>query len=324
MNDEKTNEIKVSRLSTLCDPLLKEDIGILNKEQIENEGAIELINDKNCIIINEINSHRKSIIIPVLIGFLLGFVLFINDFIKTWEGNEKGYFRMVNYAKKIYGDDFYLNPKLPDNLRPYKYIADSKSISLLEYFYIRYMDNGFYEKSTVRGYLLLDGGFFLFFLTANVFLLYLLFFSYKLAPFVIDRKKKVFYTWAKGKMYIARYTQLEAVNSNGDLFFRTYGFDENNNLLIHTFKPRTPDIHNSRIGKAYLLAFMAKYLIQGKEAVSSVDFQRQRTLFASLFILRQEPKPIYWESQIEDILVELDKIMPPDTLQDEVISKESI
>ncbi|PHM61633.1 hypothetical protein [Xenorhabdus ishibashii] len=324
MSNKITNEIKVNRLSTVCDPLLKEDIGILDKEQLENEGTIELINNKNCVIINETNNYRNNIIIPALIGFLLGFYFFINDFINAWEGNKDAYLDTVEYAKKVYGDEFYLNPKLPSHLKPYKYITDSKNISLLQYFHIRYMDNGFYEKSTVRGYLLLDGGFFLLFLTVNSFFLYLLFFSRKLAPFVIDREKKIFYTWAKGKMYVARYTQLEAVHYKNILLLRTYGFDENNNLFIHTFRPRIPNIHNSWIGKAYLLTFMAKYLIQGKEAVSSVDFQRQRTLFASLFILRQEPKPTDWESQIEDILVELDKIMPPDTLKNEEISEDSV
>ncbi|PHM61632.1 hypothetical protein [Xenorhabdus ishibashii] len=321
---KKNNGINVSRLSTVCDPLLKEDIGILDKEQLENEGTIELINNKNCVIINETNNYRNNIIIPSLIGFLLGFCFFINDFIKTWEGNEKGYFRIISYAKKVYGNEFHLNPKLPEDLKPYKYIADSKNISLLQYFHIRYTDSGFYKKSTVRGDLLLDGGFFLLFLTANSFFLYLLFFSRKLAPFVIDREKQIFYTWTKGKMYVARYTQLEAVHYKNILLLRTYGFDENNNLFIHTFRPRIPNIHNSWIGKAYLLTFMAKYLIQGKEAVSSVDFQRQRTLFASLFILRQEPKPTDWESQIEDILLELDKIMPPDISQEDERSENNI
>ncbi|MCP9268619.1 hypothetical protein M5U04_11060 [Xenorhabdus sp. XENO-1] len=72
------------------------------------------------------------------------------------------------------------------------------------------------------------------------------------------------------------------------------------------------------------MTFIAKYLIQGKETVSSVDFQRQRTLFSSLFVLRQEPKPTDWESQIEDILVKLDKIMPPNVSQAEEISEDKI
>ncbi|MDE9437975.1 hypothetical protein KKI95_19155 [Xenorhabdus bovienii] len=324
MNYEKTNEIRVSRLSTVCDPLLEENIGVLDKEQLEIEGAVELINNENCVIINETNNYRNSIIIPALIGFLLGFCFFVSDYINEWKGNEKGYLETIEYAKKYYGEIFYLNSKIPEYMKAYEYISDAENISLLQYFHIRYTDSGFYKKSTVRNDLLLDGGFFLLFLTVNSFFLYLLFFSHKLAPFVIDREKHIFYTWGKGKMYVARYTQLEAVHYKNMLLLRTYGFDENNNLFIHTFRPRIPAIHSSRIGKAYLLTFMAKYLIQGKEAVSSVDFQRQRTLFASLFVLRQEPKPTDWESQIEDILVKLDKIMPPNVSQAEEIPEDKI
>ncbi|MDE9542154.1 hypothetical protein [Xenorhabdus bovienii] len=324
MSYKKTNEIRVSRLSTVCDPLLKEDIGILDKEQLENEGVVELINNKNCVIINETNIHRNNIIIPLLLGFLLGFCFFVSDYINEWKGNEKGYLRTLKYAKKYYGENFYLNSKIPEYMKAYEYISDAESVSLLQYFHIRYTDSGFYKKSTVRYDLLLEGGFFLFFLTANSFLLYLLFFSHKVAPLVIDREKKIFYTWEKGKMYVARYTQLEVVHSQNILLLRTYSFDENNNLFIHTFRPRIPNVYSSWLGKAYLLTFMAKYLIQGKGAVSSVDFQRQRTLFASLFVLRQEPKPTDWESQIEDILVKLDKIMPPNVSQAEEISEDKI
>ncbi|WP_038252742.1 hypothetical protein [Xenorhabdus bovienii] len=76
----KDNEIKLARISTVCDPLLEEDIGILDKEQLESEGAVELINNENCVIINGANNYRNSIIIPALI-FLLGFCFFVNYYI---------------------------------------------------------------------------------------------------------------------------------------------------------------------------------------------------------------------------------------------------
>ncbi|WP_340616747.1 hypothetical protein [Xenorhabdus entomophaga] len=43
----KSNEVKLTRMSTICGPLLKENIGILDKEQINSEGFIDLIDDKN-------------------------------------------------------------------------------------------------------------------------------------------------------------------------------------------------------------------------------------------------------------------------------------
>ncbi|PHM30311.1 hypothetical protein [Xenorhabdus innexi] len=319
------NNIKTGRLSTVCDSLLQEDIGKSDKERLAYERAIESINDNNCVIINEINDIRRDFLfIPVLIGFLVSLGLFLNDFIKTWEGNEKSYLSRVEYAKEIYGKEFYLNPKLPDRLKPYEYIADAEKISLLQYFHIRYMDNGFYKKSTVRGNLYLDGGFFLFFLTMISIFSYLLFFSYKMAPLVIDREKKVFYTWEKGNVYIARYTQLDVVHYKDTLLLRTYRVDESDTLFLHNFRPRIPKVHSLYIGKAYLLTFIAKYLVQGKDAVSSVNFQRQRMLISWLLNLRQEPKPTDWESQIEDNFVKLDKVMPPEISSDEETATDSV
>ncbi|MDX7987407.1 hypothetical protein FE392_08700 [Xenorhabdus sp. 12] len=316
--------MRVERLSMICDQILKEDIEILDSKGLKDEGIVESINDETCIIINEVNYNRRWIIISALIGFLLSFGFSIHEFVKTWKGNEKGYFTTLEYSKKVYGDEFYLNPKLPENLKPYKYISNSKSISLPEYLHIRYMDNGFYEKSTVQYNLLVDGGFFIFFLVINSALFYLLFFNRKSAPLVIDRKKRIFYTWEKGRVYVASYSQLEVISAEGALFLRTYGFDENGNLCFHHFWPRTPKLYNSHVRREYLLNFIASYLIKGKAAVSLVNFQRQRMLISSLFLLRQEQKPMNWESQIEYILIEIDKAMPPEIFPDKYTIKGSI
>ncbi|CDH20489.1 hypothetical protein XBKQ1_2640019 [Xenorhabdus bovienii str. kraussei Quebec] len=44
------HDTRISRLSTVCDPFLDEDIGMLDKEKIKTEGFIELINNKKCEI----------------------------------------------------------------------------------------------------------------------------------------------------------------------------------------------------------------------------------------------------------------------------------
>ncbi|MDC9605966.1 hypothetical protein, partial [Xenorhabdus griffiniae] len=44
------HDARISRLSTVCDPILDEDIGILDKGQIKTEGFIDLIDDKKCEI----------------------------------------------------------------------------------------------------------------------------------------------------------------------------------------------------------------------------------------------------------------------------------
>ncbi|MDC9606267.1 hypothetical protein [Xenorhabdus griffiniae] len=304
---KKDNIIRLSRLSAVCDPFLDEDIGILDKEQIKTEGFIDLIDDKKCEIRYGSSNYREKILLASLAGFLLGFCFFIDDFINTWKVNEGFYLRAVNYAKRDYGDKFYLNPNRPDYVEKYKYIADAKNISFSQYFHIRYMDNGFYEKSRVRKNLLLDGGFFLFSITMILIHLWVWSLIRKLSPLVIDREKQLFYTWHRGKMYVARYSQVDVVNLYDVLYLRVYGFDKNNKLMIYAFEPRIPNLIDDIISKKYLLAFVAKYLIQGKNSVSSVNFERP----SSIFFSHKNPKPADWETQITAILAELDRLGPP-------------
>ncbi|WP_340616748.1 hypothetical protein [Xenorhabdus entomophaga] len=303
----KDNKIKLSRLSTACDPFLNEDIDMLDKEKIKTEGFIELIDDKKCEIRYGRSNYREKILLASLAGFLLGFCFFINDVMNTWKANEESYLETVIRTKKKYGDEFHLNPKLPDFLEPYKYIADAKSISFFQYFHIRYMDNGFYKKSRVRKNLLLDGGFLLFSITMILIHLWVFSLIRKLSPLAIDREKQLFYTWHRGRMYVARYSQVDVVHLYDVLYLKVYGFDKNNKLMIYAFEPRIPNLIDDVISKKYLLAFVAKYLLQGKEAVSSVDFKRQERLPW----FRKQRKPTDWEQQISAILAELDRLGPP-------------
>ncbi|MGJ0639449.1 hypothetical protein, partial [Xenorhabdus bovienii] len=189
------HDARISRLSTVCDPFLDEDIGILDKDQIKTEGFIELIDDKKCEIRYGRNNYRENILLASLVGFLLGFCFFIDDYITSWKANENLNLRIVSNIKEKYGEDFYLNPKLPDYYKAYEYIADAENISFPQYFHMRYTDSGFYGKSSVRSDLLLDGGFFLFSITMILIHLWVLSLLRKISPLVIDRKKQLFYTW---------------------------------------------------------------------------------------------------------------------------------
>ncbi|MBD1228682.1 hypothetical protein [Xenorhabdus griffiniae] len=62
---------------------------------------------------------------------------------------------------------------------------------------------------------------------------------------------------------------------------------------------------------------MSKYLLQGKDAVSSVDFKRRDRLPW----LRKQVKPTDWEQQISAILAELDRSGVPDITLSEKITK---
>ncbi|PHM30312.1 hypothetical protein [Xenorhabdus innexi] len=305
--DKVNSRIRISKLSTVCDPLLHEDIGRLDKGKIKSHGFIDFIDDKKCEIRYGRNNYREKILLASLAGFILGFYFFIDDYITSWNANEKFYLRAVTYAKRDYGEEFYLNPKAPDYVKKYKYISDANSISWSQYFHIRYTDSGFYSKSSTRKDLLLDGGFFLFSITMIFIHLWAFYSLRQLSPLVIDRERKLFYTWLWGKMYVARYSQLDVFNRYGVLTFRVYGFNKKNKLRIYDFEPRIPNLIDDIISKKYLLAFVAKYFMQGKESVSSVDLKRH----SSIIFSHEKSKPKDWESQISAILAELDRVGTP-------------
>ncbi|PHM39374.1 hypothetical protein Xmir_04426 [Xenorhabdus miraniensis] len=85
----KDNEIKLERMSIVCDPFLDEDIGMLDKEQIKTEGFIDSIDDKKCEIRYGRSHYRENILLDYLASFLLGFCIFINDVINTWKANKE-------------------------------------------------------------------------------------------------------------------------------------------------------------------------------------------------------------------------------------------
>ncbi|MBD2779526.1 hypothetical protein [Xenorhabdus szentirmaii] len=228
----------------------------------------------------------------------------MNNYVKTWHANKEAYLEGVGYARKDHGEYFYLNPKLPEYQKKYEYIAHDKSISFFKYWHIRYSKDIFYSKERTRESLIIDGGFFSLYLFFIIASLYFLFRVRNIPPFIIDRKRQIFYTWHKGKVYAANYSQLEVYNSAGNLGLKTCGYDKNNNLISYFYSPKFPGFFDKRVGKDYLLAFVAKYFLQGKGAVSSVDYKRRKPFFR----LREEPKPVDWELQVEKILAEVERL----------------
>ncbi|MDX7987408.1 hypothetical protein FE392_08705 [Xenorhabdus sp. 12] len=131
---------------------------------------------------------------------------------------------------------------------------------------------------------------------------------------IIDRERQVFYTWKKDKMYVSRYNQLDVVNISNILYLRVYGVNESNNLKSYFFAPRINNFIDPITNKSYFLTFISKYLLQGRESVSSVDFKR----WLPLFLGRKREKPTDWEYQMATILTELDRLGPPDILESDL------
>ncbi|MDC9606328.1 hypothetical protein [Xenorhabdus griffiniae] len=303
-------------LSTFGDPVLAEKLILLDNKTVKRAGFLDTINSKECHFRHNLIRARKEAIIPVMIGFMLGFGLFINDFVKGWKANERALLRYVNDAKILYGEQIFLSHELSEDLESLKMISDEKKVSLPKYLYMRYSKDGYYGEERARRYLIIDASFGLFFLSANILAITIFLRLRKPANFIIDHERQLFYTWKKGKVYVARYKELSVAFTNNILHFKCYGLNENHELTYQFFTPYL-SLFNSEEDKAYILAFMSKYLLQGKDAVSSVDFKRRDRLPW----LRKQVKPTDWEQQISAILAELDRSGVPDIALSEKITK---
>ncbi|WP_131817493.1 hypothetical protein [Photorhabdus namnaonensis] len=139
-----------------------------------------------------------------------------------------------------------------------------------------------------------------------------MFFSRRQAPLIIDRERQIFYTWYKGKAYAARYPQVGMAEKTNILFLKVYGLDENNKLIGRGFIPNVSSYSfaflSSGNDKGLAVAFMVKFLLNGKEAVSKVDYKRREPLIW----WSKDKRPADLEAQIPLILAELDRLGPPD------------
>ncbi|MDE9493924.1 hypothetical protein KKJ09_10045 [Xenorhabdus bovienii] len=293
-------------LSTFGDPVLEEKLILLDNKTVKRAGFLDAINSKECHFRHNLIRARKEVIVPVMIGFMLGFGFFINDFVQGWRANERALLRYVSDAKILYGEQIFLSYGLSEDLESLKIISDEKEVSLPKYLYMRYSKDGYYGEERARRYLIIDASFGLFFLSANILIISIFLRLRKPANFIIDHERQLFYTWKKGKVYVSRYKELGVAFANNILHFKCYGLNEKNELTYQFFIPYL-SLFNSDEDKVYILAFMSKYLLQGKEAVSSVDFKRQD----QLPWFRKQIKPADLETQITAILAELDRLWPP-------------
>ncbi|MBS9436471.1 hypothetical protein EAE91_04575 [Photorhabdus noenieputensis] len=188
-----------------------------------------------------------------------------------------------------------------------RYIGNDKEISLKKYLYYRYT---FYPSSSRL--LIIDISFLLFYLLIIPPFVWAMFFLRRQAPLIIDRERQIFYTWYKGKAYAARYPQVGMAEKTNILFFKVYGLDENNNLIGRGFIPNVSSYSfaflSSGNDKALAVAFMVKFLLNGKEEVSKVDYKRREPLIW----WSKDKRPADLEAQIPLILAELDRLGPPD------------
>ncbi|MBS9441563.1 hypothetical protein [Photorhabdus heterorhabditis] len=280
---------------------------IKDAETIKHVEILDYLDNKECHIRNTQRRARSIALIPVTLGIISSLALNVNDFIESRKNNEVWIHGWVNLAKKKYGDKFYLRNDLPDYMENARYIGNDKEISLRKYLYYRYT---FYPSSTKL--LIIDISFLLLYLIIIPPFVWAILFLRRQAPLIIDRERQIFYTWYKGKAYAARYPQLGMGEKTNIFYLKVYGLDENNQLIGRGFIPNVSSYSfaflSSGNDKGLAVAFMVKFLLNGKEAVSKVDYKRR----GPLIWWSKDKRPADLDEQIPLILAELDRLGPPD------------
>ncbi|NHB97683.1 hypothetical protein [Photorhabdus stackebrandtii] len=299
--------LPAKRLASWEKELLAAPPDIKDEETIKHVEILDYLDNKECHIRNTQRRGRSITLIPVTLGIISSLILNINGFIEDRKNDERGIHQWVNLVKEEYGEEFYLRNDLPDYMENARYIGNDKEISLRKYLYYRY---NYYLYSDY--FFKVDIGFLLLYLLIIPPFVWAVFFSHRQAPLIIDRERQIFYTWYKGKAYAARYPQVGMAEKTNILFLKVYGLDENNQLIGRGFIPNVSSYSfaflSSGNDKALAVAFMVKFLLNGKEAVSKVDYKRR----GPLIWWNKDKRPADLDTQIPLILAELDRLGPPD------------
>ncbi|MEQ1963934.1 hypothetical protein ABLB69_12340 [Xenorhabdus khoisanae] len=286
----------------LAIPLVKKSY-----EALQSYLPLHSIDDNQCVLRNTQRFARTIVFFPILIGILMIFYNSISDFLEQRKHNEAYILKWVEHVREKYGENFYLRKDLPDHMEDVIFIGNDKTISFWKYLYYRY---NYFHASTK--FLITDFLQFSFLLAFSLYLIHRCFFWRLQAPLFIDRNRQLFFSWYKGKVYAARYSQVGISNQTEPMKIvhlmglALYTLDDNNTLARRVFQMFLSYGSlwgfNTKLRQDEAHAFIVKYLVQGKDSVAATDYKR----FPALFLLKDK-KPTDFDQQLERILAALDK-----------------
>jgi hypothetical protein len=276
-------------------------------EALQSYLPLNSIDDNQCTLRSPQQFARIIVLFPMLIAVLLIFHYNIASFIDQKERNEANILEWVEIVREKYGENFYLRKDLPSEIESARFIGSDKAVSFWKYLCYRY---NYFHAST--RFLIED--FFLFgtLLAFSLVLIYACFFWRLQAPIFIDRNRQLFFSWFKGKVYAAHYSQAGISYQAGPgkitqiMGLAMYTLNSDNILTHRSFQLCLTYLSfwgfNSKLQQDEAHAFIVKYLIQGKDAVAATDYKR----FPALFLFKDK-KPADFDQQMAKILSALDE-----------------
>ncbi|MDM3766338.1 hypothetical protein O9456_20685, partial [Proteus mirabilis] len=265
---------------------------------------LEAVNQQSCVINSPQRNSQLTNTIPFFIVLLVMAFYTLFGFVDNHIATKNSIEIMAKHVEEKYGhkkEQNMLSAKLIELYKPY---FGKDKISLWEYIKAydsgNFVIDGQYDKYLILGWLIFFPGFlwlfgYLSFFTPPVYL-------------IADRQRGILYSYGMGKVRLIRYKEAQFGYAGNMLAIKLYGINEKTSQLkTILYRPNvshyssfltSTDSENHRF-----ITFLNAYMQQGRDAVSSVDYQARKPFLS----FGKNPLPADFEQQVKQILAKLDQ-----------------
>ncbi|HCR4069872.1 TPA: hypothetical protein OOF47_000983 [Proteus mirabilis] len=265
---------------------------------------LEAVNQQRCVINSPQRNSQLTNTIPFFIVLLVMAFYTLFGFVDNHIATKNSIEIMAKHVEEKYGhkkEQNMLSAKLIELYKPY---FGKDKISLWEYIKAydsgNFVIDGQYDKYLILGWLIFFPGFlwlfgYLSFFTPPVYL-------------IADRQRGILYSYGMGKVRLTRYKEAQFGYAGNMLAIKLYAINEKTGQLkTILYRPNvshyssfltSTDSENHRF-----IIFLNAYMQQGRDAVSSVDYQARKPFLS----FGKNPLPADFEQQVKQILAKLDQ-----------------
>ncbi|MCJ8351185.1 hypothetical protein [Moritella sp.] len=264
------------------------------------------ISNEFLVLSNSFVIIRNLFLIPALLSVLYLCVSEIEDIYQNWKASEKNAIEYIGFKKSTYGDDYF--DKLPVGtkyrdiiLYQYGRIDENNKLTFEQFLTDRY--EGYYVDGD--GSRRHDRNSIIFFGTTIPLLVIWVIGFKRRAPLIFDRKRRLLYTWSKGKVVAQRYDNLRALETPSFLALMLRATTKKGALGWGRFSvtPQGNTIYNSKDSYQQILAYIVQFMEYGREHVMPEQTQWQGRKGWFFF---EDKKPEDFEDQLAALLVRID------------------
>jgi len=267
---------------------------------------IEVDNDY-LILSNLFVIFRNLCLIPLFVSMSYFCFIEINELYNNWKASEKKTIRYIMVKKELYGDDYFdhipVNEKFRENmLFKYNRLDDQGKLPFKQYMIERYGGKLYAYPDHLRkrdnSYIRLFG--------TTIPLLFIAIICFKRrAPLIVDRRRRLLYTWRRGRVIAQRYDNLRMLERSGQLTL-VLRIKKNKGKLGWTRFPIAYHMDTIDFSKDYCMraiAFIVRFMEDGKEKV--MPDKEVWSGWKGVFLF-EDKKPDDFEEQLTELLEFID------------------